>query len=305
MKRNIGIAIHGGAGTISKKNLPQEIKNKYLVELNNSLNTGYEVLEKKGTALDAVAQAVIYLENSSLFNAGKGSVFTNTGRHQMDACIMDGKTLNAGAVANINNIKNPIELARFVMNNSEHVLLAGELALKFADEQGFEFTPDNYFYIEERYQQYLKVKQANKVTLDHDSKFGTVGAVALDFQGNLASATSTGGMTNKKYGRIGDSPIIGAGTYANNNTCAVSCTGHGEFFLRAVVAHEVSSLIKYTQCTLEEATQQVIHQQLKKIKGKGGLIAIDTQGNISLEYNTKGMYRGQRNRDFAEVKIFD
>jgi beta-aspartyl-peptidase (threonine type) len=242
------IAIHGGAGTILRKDMSAEKELQYKNALQDALNAGYTVLEKNGTAMDAVEQAVIFLENCPLFNAAKGSVFNAKGKHEMDASVMDGKTTMAGAVCGIHNIKNPVSLARQVMSQTEHVLLMGEGAMEFAASIGFEFMDDHYFYDEFRYQQWLKIKDSENFQLDHnikDKKFGTVGAVALDIHGNIAAATSTGGMTNKKFGRVGDSPIIGSGTYANNATCAVSCTGSGEFFLRGVVAYDVACLMEH------------------------------------------------------------
>ncbi|HEV8271506.1 MAG TPA: isoaspartyl peptidase/L-asparaginase, partial [Chitinophagaceae bacterium] len=248
-------------------------------------------------ALDAVRAAVIELENNILFNAGKGSVFTNTGTHEMDASIMNGRDLSAGAVAAVKNIRNPIELAYTVMKKSEHVFLIGNGAEEFAKQNGIAFEPDEYFYSESRYKQLLKTKEENKTALDHsvdtdDRKFGTVGAVACDANGNLAAATSTGGMTNKQFGRVGDSPIIGIGTYANNKTCAISCTGHGEPFIKAVAAYDVSCLMEYKGLSLEEAMKIVVMDKLMKIDGEGGMIGVDANGNASLIFNCEGMYRG-------------
>ena len=302
------IAIHGGAGTISRKSMTAEKEAAYLNALNDALDAGYKILEKKGDALDAVKAAVIELENNILFNAGKGSVFTNTGTHEMDASIMDGRDLSAGAVAAVKNIRNPIELAYAVMKKSEHVFLIGNGAEEFAKQIGIAFEPDEYFYSEFRFKQLLKTKEANKTALDHDinindsssaeasedeeRKFGTVGAVACDANGNLAAATSTGGMTNKQFGRVGDSPIIGAGTYANNKTCAVSCTGHGEPFIRAVTAYDVSCLMEYKGLSLEKAMSIVVNDKLMKIDGEGGMIGVDANGNAALVFNSEGMYRG-------------
>jgi beta-aspartyl-peptidase (threonine type) len=239
-----------------------------------------------------------------MFNAGCGAVFTHKGNHQMDASIMEGKHLEAGAVSGVSRIKNPIQLARVIKEKSGHVYLCGEEAEAFAQTCGFRFEPNDYFYTEERYQQWLAVKDTDTYQLDHteklekgEKKFGTVGAVALDMQGNLAAATSTGGMTNKRFGRIGDTPIIGAGTYANNETCAISCTGHGEFFIRAVVAYDISCLMQYKGLTLAEACQFVVNDKLVKMGGEGGLIAIDAQGNIQLPFNSDGMYRAWSHAD--------
>jgi len=296
------IAIHGGAGTISRKSMTPEKEAAYFKALNDALDAGYRILEKKGNAIDAVKAAVIALENNILFNAGKGSVFTNTGSHEMDASIMDGKDLSAGAVAAICNVKNPIELAYTVMKKSEHVFLIGKGAEEFAKQNGIVFEPDEYFYSEFRYNQLLKTKKNNETALDHsvdmnDKKFGTVGAVACDANGNLAAATSTGGMTNKQFGRIGDSPIIGIGTYANNKTCAISCTGHGEPFIKAVAAYDVSCLMEYKGFSLEKAMNKVVMKKLVKIAGEGGMIGVDAKGNTSLIFNSKGMYRGMKSSD--------
>ena len=270
----------------------------YLKALNDALDAGYRILEKKGDALDAVKAAVIALEDNILFNAGKGSVFTNTGTHEMDASIMDGKDLSAGAVAAVKNIRNPIELAYTVMKKSEHVFLIGNGAEEFAKQNGIAVEADEYFYSEFRYKQLQKAKKSNETALDHDinindeKKFGTVGAVACDINGNLAAATSTGGMTNKQWGRVGDSPIIGAGTYANNKTCAISCTGHGEPFIRAVTAYDVSCLMEYKGLSLKHAMNIVVNDKLMKIDGNGGMIGVDAKGNAALIFNSEGMYRG-------------
>lgn len=289
------IAIHGGAGTILREHMSVENEKLFSAELERALNAGSKILESGGTAIDAVEKAVVHLEDSPFFNAGKGSVFTAEGKHEMDASIMEGSNLYAGAVSMVKSIKNPIALARLVMEKSDHVFLAGEGAEVFARTLNCEFMDEEYFFNEFRYQQWLEVKGSDLTQLDHtaakESKFGTVGAVAMDKQGNLAAATSTGGMTNKKYGRVGDSPMIGAGNYANNNTCAVSCTGSGEFFIRGVVAYDVSCLMEYKGMTLTQACEEVIHHRLKKIGGDGGLIAVDSIGNIAMPFNTSGMYR--------------
>src|SRR6188508_703721 len=293
------IAIHGGAGTISKKSMIPEKEIAYFKALNDAIDAGYRILDKKGNALDAVKAAVIELENNILFNAGKGSVFTNSGTHEMDASIMDGKKLSAGAVAAICNVKNPVELAYTVMKKSEHVFLIGKGAEEFAKQNGIVFEPDEYFYSEFRYKQLLKTKESNETALDHsvdpeDKKFGTVGAVACDANGNLAAATSTGGMTNKQFGRVGDSPIIGIGTYANNKTCAISCTGHGEPFIKAVAAYDVSCLMEYKGYTLREAMDIVVNDKLTKLDGEGGMIGVDSHGNHAMILNSAGMYRAYR-----------
>ncbi len=293
--QTFSIAIHGGAGTLVKGMMTSEKEKGYKNTLNKALTGGYQILESGGTAIDAVELAVRSLEDSPLFNAGKGSVFTADEIHEMDASIMDGKTLNAGAVSLITGIKNPVTLARDVMEKSEHVFLAGKGAMEFAKELNYLLEDKTYFYDEFRYQQWLEIKDTNSFKLDHslkkDTKFGTVGAVACDNKGNIAAATSTGGMTNKKYGRVGDSPMIGAGNYANNKTCAVSCTGSGEFFIRGVIAFDVSSLMEHKDMTVEEAANEVIHKRILKIGGDGGLIAVDKHGNIALPFNTEGMYR--------------
>lgn len=307
--QKISIAIHGGAGTILRSEMSAEKEMAYKEALQEALDAGYTILEKGGTALDAVEQAVVSLENCPLFNAAKGSVFNALGGHEMDASIMEGKTKLAGAVCGVHNIKNPVALARQVMQQTEHVLLMGEGAMDFAATIGFPFIDDDYFYDDYRYNQWLKIKDSEKFQLDHsdikDKKFGTVGAVALDTHGNIAAATSTGGMTNKKFGRVGDSPIIGAGTYANNLTCAVSCTGSGEYFLRGVVAYDVSCLMEYKGMSLEDACNEVIHHRLQSIGGDGGLIAADANGNITLAFNTEGMYRAAKNNSgYEEVSIY-
>ena len=289
------IAIHGGAGTLVKGMMTPELESQYKQALKIALDNGYLVLEKGGTAIDAVEEAVKLLEDSHLFNAGKGSVFTATEEHEMDASIMDGKTLNAGAVSLITGIKNPVSLARDVMEKSEHVFLAGAGAMQFAKQLKYKVEDASYFYDEFRHKQWLEIKDTHSFQLDHakkkDSKFGTVGAVACDQNGNIAAATSTGGMTNKKWGRVGDSPMIGAGNYANNKTCAISCTGSGEFFIRGVVAYDVACLMEHKGLSVEEASNEVIHKRILEINGDGGLIAVDAKGNIAMPFNTDGMYR--------------
>jgi len=293
--QTISLAIHGGAGTLIKGAMSPEKEAGYKAALAEALQAGYQILESGGSSLDAVEKAVMVLEDCPLFNAGKGSVFTANGNHEMDASIMTGQDRNAGAVSLIKGVKNPIHLARTVLEKSEHVFLAGEGALEFAKQENLEIADEAYFYNELRHQQWLSIKDSDHFQLDHtkktDSKFGTVGAVACDRHGNIAAATSTGGMTNKKFGRIGDSPMLGAGNYANNKTCAVSCTGSGEYFIRAVVAYDVSCLMEFKSMSLEEASQEVIQNRLKDINGDGGLIAVDAHGNISMPFNTEGMYR--------------
>lgn len=307
-----GIAIHGGAGTILKNLMTPEKEQQYILGLKEAMDAGHLILQKGGSALDAVETAVMSLENFPLFNAGKGAVFTNAGTHEMDASIMDGNTLEAGAVSGISNVQNPIHLARIIKEKSGHVFLSGKEAEAFARQMNLSFQPDEYFYTEERYKQWQEVKDSDTYQLDHTTehgegkKFGTVGAVALDLNGNLAAATSTGGMTNKRFGRVGDTPVIGAGTYANNKTCAISCTGHGEYFLRAVVAYDISCLMEYKGMSLKEAANFVVKDKLVKFGGEGGLIAIDTKGNIELPFNSDGMYRAWRRNDEAtEIKIYE
>ncbi len=289
------MAIHGGAGTILKSQLTHELKQEYTKALDDAISIGNEILSRGGSSLDAVEAAVNSMEDCHLFNAGRGSVYTADGTHEMDASIMDGATLEAGAVGLVHSVKNPISLARKVMEDSDHVFLAGEGAMKFANENGLTMEPEEYFHDQYRYDQWQSVKGTSKTQLDHsgDEKFGTVGAVALDSHGNLAAATSTGGMTNKNYGRLGDSPVIGAGTYASNKTCAVSCTGSGEYFIRGVAAYEVSALMEFAKHKLSRAADIVVMERLMKINGDGGLIAVDNQGNIALPFNTEGMYRAR------------
>ncbi len=296
MIQPFSLAIHGGAGTLVKGQMTAEKESAYKRALELALDEGYTLLKDGASAVDAVERAVTVLEDSPLFNAGKGSVFTAEGTHEMDAAIMNGKTLDAGAVSLIHGIKNPIALARDVMEKSDHIFLAGEGAMKFAESLKYGLEDDSYFYDEFRYQQWQELKGTYSFQLDHsvkkESKFGTVGAVACDQHGNLAAATSTGGMTNKRFGRVGDSPMIGVGNYANNKTCAVSCTGSGEFFIKGVIAYDVSCLMEYKGLSLSEAASEVIHKRLLDIGGDGGLIAVDVHGNIAMPFNTEGMYRG-------------
>ena len=321
MSDNFMLVIHGGAGTILKKNMTDEKEKLYRDKLNEALQAGHKILKEGGTAVDAVEATINLMENSPLFNAGKGSVFTNAGTNEMDASIMDGKTLNAGAVAGVKTIKNPISAARIVMEKSPHVMLSGDGADQYAKEMGVETASPDYFKDSIRYRQWLKLKETEKQQLDHDAtepkgndgipeegnnidpseiefninideKYGTVGCVALDRHGNLAAGTSTGGMTNKRWGRIGDSPVIAAGTYANNKTCAVSCTGHGEYFIRNVVAYDISAHMEYKSIGVDEAAKQVIHKKLNELGGTGGVIVLDAQGNFTMQFNTAGMYRG-------------
>ncbi len=308
--KKFAIALHGGAGTLVKGMMTEEKEKEYKSALEEALKVGARILEIGGSAVLAVEETVKSLEDCPLFNAGRGSVFTNQGTHEMDASIMDGSNLNAGAVSMVTGIKNPIALAKDVMLKSDHVFLAGEGAMKFAQDLQYKLESPNYFFNQFRYDQWQEVKNSDHFQLDHslskkDEKFGTVGAVALDQFGNLAAATSTGGMTNKKWGRVGDSPMIGAGTYANNNTCAVSCTGSGEFFIRNVTAFQVSALIELAGMGLNEATNEVVQKRLLHIGGDGGLIAIDKMGNISMAFNTEGMYRASQNSEGQlEIKIY-
>ncbi len=295
----ITLVIHGGAGTIKRENMTPEREKAYHAKLQQALDSGYSVLERGGKSLDAVIAAIKVMENSPLFNAGKGAVFNSEGRNELDASIMDGSNLMAGAVAGVTTIKNPITAAYAVMTKSEHVMMIGDGAEKFAREQNLEIVDPSYFFDSLRYKQWIKAKEAEAdreaLLIDpytKDKKFGTVGAVALDQYGNIAAGTSTGGMTNKKYGRVGDAPIIGAGTYADNASCGVSATGWGEYFIRLAVAHDIASLVKYTDLSLQEAADSVVMKKVPHLGGDGGIIALDRQGNISMTFNTAGMYRG-------------
>jgi len=309
------IVIHGGAGTILREHMTPELEAAYLEGLKGGVDAGYAVLEKGGAAINAVKAAIVVMEDNILFNAGKGSVFTKKGVQEMDAAIMNGATLEAGAVAGVRNVRNPIMLATEVMLYSNHVFLSGKGANDFAIKQGVKLEPDEYFFSQFRYDQWKSIRDSDAYALDHthqrleelmrDKKFGTVGAVACDYEGNIAAATSTGGMTNKKYGRIGDSPIIGIGTYANNKTCAISCTGHGEPFIRAVAAYDVSCLMEYKGFTLYEAMNTVVNNKLVKLDGEGGMIGVDAQGNHAMILNSAGMYRAYRSSDGGnEVAIY-
>ena len=319
----IAIAIHGGAGTILKSNMTPELEKAYRENLEQALKAGYQALQQGQSSIQAVEQAIIVLENSPLFNAGRGAVYTHDKTNELDASIMDGKTLNAGAVAGVTTVKNPILLASKIMTNSKHVMLSGKGAEAFAKEQNLPLVSPDYFYTPRRWQQIEKIlnkktpalKQSSKdyqsveqnkdteltAQQSHqwpdDKKFGTVGAVALDKMGNLAAGTSTGGMTNKKFGRIGDSPIIGAGTYADNSVCAISATGHGEYFIRAAVAHDICARAKYKKISLQAAADEVIQEKLVKMKGEGGIVGIDPKGIPVFSFNSKGMYRGYIDKD--------
>lgn len=302
--QQLSIVIHGGAGTILKTDMTPELEQAYEQALKEALHAGYAVLEEGGSAVNAVKAAIVVLEDNVLFNAGRGSVFTKKGVQEMDAAIMDGLNLKAGSVAGVRNIRNPIELAAEVMNNSNHVFLSGKGANDFAIRQGIKLEPDEYFFSQFRYDQWKEMRDSDNYSLDHtnqsinelmkDKKFGTVGAVACDINGSVAAATSTGGMTNKKYGRIGDSPLIGAGTYANNKTCAISCTGHGEPFIRAVAAYDVSALMEYKNFSLQEAMNEVVHVKLVDMEGEGGMIGVDANGEVAMIFNSAGMYRASK-----------
>jgi len=303
-KEKYVMVIHGGAGTLLKKNMTAEKEAAYVAVLTQALQTGYDLIKAGKSSVDAVEATIHVMEDSPLFNAGKGSVFTHEGKNEMDAAIMDGKTLLAGAVAGVTTIRNPISAARAVMEQSEHVMMTGKGAELFAQQAGVTIVDPSYFYTKERWnalqqelkEDSLKAVQADKKsmklgTINRDNKFGTVGAVALDHQGNLAAGTSTGGMTDKKYGRIGDSPIIGAGTYANNETAGISCTGWGEFFIRSVVAYDLSAMISYQHLSLADAARAAL-DKMKKLGGDGGLIALNKKGEVTMPFNTEGMYRG-------------
>ena len=301
-----GLAIHGGAGTLPRAESGGERELGYRAGLAAALDAGYAVLEAHGSSLDAVTRAIVSLEDNPSFNAGLGSVFTLDGRNELDAAIMDGRTLNAGAVCGVTHVRNPIELARAVMEHSEYVMLSGDGAEEFALSRGFALVPRSYFYTPERWRQLERIRSGDQglsaLTISH---VGTVGAVALDAEGRLAAATSTGGMTGKRYNRIGDSPIIGAGTYADDRSCAVSATGHGEMFIRAAVAHDICARMRFGGRTLGEAVRQVVFEELVKLGGEGGVIAIDPQGEIAMEFNSEGMFRASRRAgEEAQIAIY-
>ncbi|TKB46795.1 isoaspartyl peptidase/L-asparaginase [Ferrimonas sediminicola] len=306
----LAIAIHGGAGTIDPQKMSPETEAEVRAKLTEAVQSGYRLLQQGHSSLDAVQAAVQLLEASPLFNAGVGAVYTYDGAHELDASIMDGRTLAAGAVAGVRQVKSPIELARRVMTDSPHVMLSGQGAVEFALEQGLELVPNHYFDTDNRYQSLLKAKKkimenqqqtgnykAAVDRLDSGYKYGTVGAVALDGAGNLAAATSTGGMTAKRWGRIGDSPVIGAGTYADNQSCAVSATGHGEYFIRYNVAADICARVKYQGVSIDQAASEVIHRVLLPAGGTGGVVVVDPKGAIAMPYNTGGMYRASIDRD--------
>jgi beta-aspartyl-peptidase (threonine type) len=307
---NFSITIHGGSGTILKEEMSPENEKAHLIGLEEAVRAGYAVLEAGGTAMNAVKAALVIMEDNILFNAGKGSVYTKAGLQEMDAAIMDGSTLNAGAVAAVRNVRNPILLAAEILQNSNHVFLSGQGAYDFAVQQGIRIEPDDYFFSQFRYDQWESIKDTDDYALDHsareidelvvDKKMGTVGAAACDQFGNIAAGTSTGGMTNKKFGRIGDSPLVGIGTYANNKTCAISCTGHGEVFIQAVAAYDVSCLMEYKGLSLQDAMHIVVNNKLVKMEGEGGMIGVDAQGNYAMMFNTVGMYRAAKSSNGAE-----
>lgn len=300
-EENFGIVIHGGAGTILKKNMTPEMDQAYRKVLAEAIQVGHAILKAGGSSQEAVEKTIHVMEDSPLFNAGKGAVLTAKGKASLDASFMDGKTLNAGAISGVSHIKNPISTAIAVMEKSPHVMLSGQGADEFANELGMETVPNNYFITERRKNALQRVQEKEKKKLSFydpfikDSKFGTVGCVALDKNGNLAAGTSTGGMTNKKWDRIGDAPIIGAGTYANNNSCAVSATGWGEFFIRSVVAHDIAALVEYKGLSVTAASKKVL-QKVEDLGGDGGVIVMDAKGDVALEFNTAGMYRAHMDR---------
>jgi beta-aspartyl-peptidase (threonine type) len=313
------LVIHGGAGTILKSQMTPEKETAYTMALDKALHLGYDTLQKGGSSLDAVEVAIRYMEDSPLFNAGKGAVFTHEGKNELDAAIMNGKDLAAGSVAGVTIIKNPVTAARAVMEKSNHVMMVSKGAEAFAASQGLDIVEPSYFYTERAWQNLQKAKEADSLKMvnnkkmpgafnqpqNFDQKYGTVGAVALDRYGNLAAATSTGGISNKKFGRVGDSPLIGAGTYANNSTCAISCTGAGEYFIRLVMAKSVSDLMEFKHYALDAAAHEMIMKRLPALGGDGGLIALDKKGNISMPFNTAGMYRGYiKNGTSAVIKIY-
>lgn len=303
-QQEFAIAIHGGAGSIQKSYISDSLENAYRSKLKEAITAGHEKLKNGGSATAAVRASINIMEDSPLFNSAKGAVLTHEGKPSLDASIMDGKTLNAGAVSGVAHIKHPIDLAFDVMKNSKHVMLSGKGAEAFAQKQGFELMPESYFITQKQVKtlERLKREEASQTSVFYDptiqaDKLGTVGCVALDKNGNLAAGTSTGGMANKKFGRIGDSPIIGAGTYANNKTCAVSCTGWGEYYIRGVVAYDMSALMEYAGLSVEEATEKIIHHKQPKLGGNGGVLAMDHYGNVSIDFNTPGMFRAEMDQD--------
>ena len=305
----ITIVIHGGAGALEPGRYTPAEEAEYKAKLGEALNAGYEILDQGGAALDAVEAAIVIMEDSPLFNAGKGAVFTRQGKNELDASIMDGATLNAGAVAGVTKIKNPIRLARAVMENSEHVMFARDGAEQFAKEQGFQFVKPEYFYTERRWKSYKDSLEREKRSKDsnlvpHYFKFGTVGVVALDATGNLAAGTSTGGMTLKRYGRVGDTPIIGAGTYADNKSCAVSSTGWGEYFIRLTIARDICAQVEYSGVSVEAAAHNVIHEKLQNMGADGGVIVLGPDGDYAMVFNSAGMFRGVKNATTEQIAIY-
>lgn len=310
----VALVIHGGAGTIRRESMTPDVERQYREKLTEALNTGYRILLKGGSSVDAVEATLRILEDSPLFNAGKGAVFTSAGTNEMDAAIMDGKTLKAGSVASLHHVRNPISLARRVMDRSRHVMMVGDGAEQFAKEQGLELVAPHYFWTERRWQSYersrdsaekARIGKPSSGSSEADKKYGTVGAVALDQSGNLAAGTTTGGINWKEYGRVGDAPIIGAGTYANNASCAVSATGQGEIFIRRTVASDICARVKYLRQSVAEAANDVVMKELVSVGGEGGVIAMDARGNIATPFNSAGMYRGWVSPDGKLViKIF-
>lgn len=320
--QDIAIVIHGGAGGIDRSYFSEEQIQAYEAKLTQARDAGYQVLDNGGSSLDAVQAAIIIMEDSPLFNAGKGAVFTADGQNELDASIMYGADLNTGAIAGVHHIKNPILAARMVMDKSDHVLLAGDGAEILAKQHGIEMVDASYFFTQKRYDQLLKIQGREETTLDHgdsalnerpsyndlmdDHKYGTVGAVAIDKEGNIAAGTSTGGMTNKKYGRIGDAPLIGSGTYANNLTCGLSCTGTGEYFIRTLASHEISAKMKYENKSLKEAMHEVIFNQIGPLGGEGGIIGLDKDANVVWDFNSSGMFRAYKSsKGSAAVEMFE
>ena len=302
---NFSIVIHGGAGTMSKASMSDEVKKQYINKLDEAVSIGYEILKKGGSSQEAVEKSIIVMENSSLFNAGKGAVLNHDGNVELDASFMDGNTLDAGAISGSTVIKNPISAAISVMNSSPHVMLSGPGADKFAKSQKLDLKPNSYFITERRLNSLKSAKSKETSSINIEQKIGTVGCVALDKFGNISAGTSTGGMTNKRWNRIGDAPIIGSGTYANNLTCGVSATGWGEFFIRSVAAYDISALMQYKGLSVQEASRIVIHEKIAKLGGDGGVIALDKDGNVAMEMNTEGMYRAHiDSKGNKIIKIF-
>src|SRR5690554_4583503 len=302
-QQDYALIIHGGAGVMSRESMSTEQQNEYIEKLDEALELGQKLLQEGFTSVEVVVEVVKVLEDSPMFNAGKGAVFTHSGVIELDASIMEGRSLNAGAIAGVKDIKNPIAAARAVMEKSEHVFLSGESASEFAREQGLEMVNNKYFHTPAKYESLMRLKRNERKRTSSDNT-GTVGCVALDKYGNLSAGTSTGGMTNKRYGRIGDSPVIGAGTYADNASCAVSCTGHGEYFIRLGIAHDIAALIKYKGLSVQESSHEAL-RKLNELGGTGGVIALDANGNIAMDFNTEGMFRGFINSNGEkEIAIF-